>query len=241
MRSGEVQRWRVVNASVARYYRLALPGHTFLQVGSDCGLFERPVERNEILLVPAQRVEVLVRGSGGPGSRSILQSLPYDRYLPGQRPVGWDKTLNLLTVQYTADAPIRPPRLPTTLRRIPALDPAKATAVHTLIYREALINGKFFNMNRVDISARLDTTEIWIIKNHDEMDHTFHMHGFAFQVLDRNDVREPFTAWQDTVNVPKNSSVRIIVEYKDYPGKRMFHCHIMDHEDYGMMGMLDVR
>jgi FtsP/CotA-like multicopper oxidase with cupredoxin domain len=73
------------------------------------------------------------------------------------------------------------------------------------------------------------------------MDHTFHMHGFAFQVLDRNGVREPFTAWQDTVNIPRHSSLRLIVEYNDYPGKRMFHCHIMDHEDYGMMGMLDVR
>jgi FtsP/CotA-like multicopper oxidase with cupredoxin domain len=72
------------------------------------------------------------------------------------------------------------------------------------------------------------------------MDHPFHLHGYSFQVLDRNGVPEPFPAWEDTVNVPKAQTLRFIVRYDNYPGKRMFHCHIMDHEDYGMMGMFEV-
>jgi len=241
IRSGEVQRWRLLNASSARYYRLSLPGHTFLQVGTDEGLFEHPVERSEILLAPAERAEVLVRGTGAPGSQSILQSLPYDRYILGYRPANWDKTLDLLTIQYAPDPPITPPSIPATLRPVPALDPSRATEVRRIILRDALIGGRYFDPNRVDISAALNATEVWVIENQDEMDHPFHMHGFSFQVLDRDGVPEPFRAWKDTVNVRKKTTVRFIVEFKDYPGKRMYHCHILDHEDYGMMSVLEIR
>jgi FtsP/CotA-like multicopper oxidase with cupredoxin domain len=96
-------------------------------------------------------------------------------------------------------------------------------------------------MQRVDISARLGATEIWQVENLVGMDHPFHLHGFQFQVLERNGVPEPFPAWKDTVNVAKHEMVRFIVRYENYPGKRMFHCHILDHEDHGMMGILEVR
>jgi suppressor of ftsI len=106
IRPGEVQRWRVVNASAGRYYRLHLPGHTLLHVGSDGGLFETPMEVDEILLASAERAEFLVRGTGAPGSAVTLQSLPYDRYIPQTRPVGWQEPRVLLTLQYTHDPPV---------------------------------------------------------------------------------------------------------------------------------------
>ena len=81
IRSGEVQRWRVINAAAARVYRLSLSGHTFLHVGDDGGLFEKPIETKEIILANSERVELLVRGTGAPGTRAMLQSLPYDRYV----------------------------------------------------------------------------------------------------------------------------------------------------------------
>jgi suppressor of ftsI len=241
IRSGEVQRWRIVNASSARFYRLALEGHTFLQVGSDGGLFEQPVERKEILLAPAERVEVLVRATGAPGSRSLLQTLPYDRYILGYRPADWNKTLDVLTLQYAAGPAVHSPAIPSTLRPVPAIDPSKVTAQRKIVFKDAIINGKMFDHNRVDITVPLNATEIWVLENKDEMDHPFHLHGFSFQILDRDGVPEPFRAWKDTVVVRKKGTVRIIVEFKDYPGKRMFHCHILDHEDYGMMATLDVR
>jgi FtsP/CotA-like multicopper oxidase with cupredoxin domain len=242
IRSGEVQRWRVVNASVARYYRLSLAGHTFLQVGSDGGLFERPVPRSEILVAPSERVELLVRGSGAPGTQAVLQSLPYDRYYPALRPKEWDKTLDLLTMQYTKDAPMEAAAIPEVLRYVPRLDPARAsTTRHITLTFDARLNGQHFSPDRVDITAPLNATEIWQIENRDEMDHPFHLHGFSFQILDRDGVTEPFPAWEDTVNVPRGKTIRFVVEYRDYPGRRMFHCHILDHEDYGMMGVLEVR
>jgi FtsP/CotA-like multicopper oxidase with cupredoxin domain len=240
IRPGEVQRWRIVNGSVARYYRLSLEGHTFLHIGSDGGLFERPVERQEILLAPSERVELLVRGTGASGSSALLRSLPYDRYLTGQRPAGWDQPIDVLTARYTTEAPVVPPTVPAVLRVVPPLDPAQATTTRNLILRYALINFRYFSPERVDFTAPLNATEIWSIENRDDMDHPFHLHGYAFQVLDRNGIPEPFLAWEDTVNVPKGQSLRFVVRYENYPGRRMFHCHIMDHEDYGMMGQFEV-
>jgi bilirubin oxidase len=240
LRPGEVQRWRVINASVARYYRLALPGHTFLHVGSDGGLFERAVPREEILLAPSERAELLVRGEGTPGSRIGLRSLPYDRYLPYLRPRGWDQPLDVLTVQYPEEPLATPPALPEVLRPVPPLDPAAATVTRQIVLQHALINGRRFDHHRVDAVARLGDTQIWTLENRDAMDHPFHLHGFSFQILDRNGVPEPFPAWEDTVNVPRGQTVRIIIHFAGHPGRRMFHCHIMDHEDYGMMATLEV-
>ena len=106
IKSGEVQRWRVINASAARFYRLALRGHTFLHVGSDGGLFEHPVEVTEILLANGERAELLVRGTAAPGSQTVLQTLPYDRYIPQTRPKDWNQPRDLVAVQYSADAPM---------------------------------------------------------------------------------------------------------------------------------------
>ena len=241
IRSGEVQRWRIINASAARVYRLALSGHTFLHVANDGGLFERPVEVNELVVANSERVEVLVRGTGAPGSRSVLQALPYDRYMPQTRPADWRVTRDLVTVQYATDAPVDPVAIPDRLRPVPALDRAKATVNRVISFSQGLINGRTMDMNRVDVRARLGATEIWTLENLVGMDHPFHLHGFQFQVLDRNGVPEPFRSWKDTINLPKHETARIIVRFDDYPGKWMFHCHILDHEDHGMMGVLEVR
>ncbi|CAN5463560.1 multicopper oxidase family protein [soil metagenome] len=241
IRSGEVQRWRVINTSAGRFYRLALSGHTFLHVGSDGGLFEGPVEVNEILLATAERAELLVRGTGPPGSRAVLQALPYDRYIPHTRPKDWNQPRELLTLQYTNEPPAAAMALPDVLRRIPALDPAQATATRVMVMTQGMINGQLMDMSRIDVSAPLGATEIWEIENLVGLDHPFHLHGFQFQVLDRNGVPEPYRSWKDVVNVPKHQTVRFIVRYDNYPGKWMFHCHILDHEDHGMMGVLEVK
>ncbi|MES2859222.1 MAG: multicopper oxidase family protein [Pseudomonadota bacterium] len=241
IRSGEVQRWRVVNASAGRFYRLSIPGHKLLHVGSDGGLFERPVEVDELLLASAERVEFLLRGSGTPGSSVTVQALPYDRYIPQTRPKDWEQPRDLLVLRYDDASPVAPVALPTTLRPIPALDPAQATQTRVMAMSQGLINGLQMDMQRVDVSARLGATEIWQIENLVGMDHPFHLHGFQFQVLDRDGVPEPFRSWKDTVNVPKHQTVRFIVRYDNYPGMWMFHCHILDHEDHGMMGVLEVR
>jgi FtsP/CotA-like multicopper oxidase with cupredoxin domain len=241
IKPGEVQRWRIINASASRIYKLALGGQAFLQVGSDGGLFEHPAEMKEILVANGERVELLVRGTGAPGSVVPLQALPYDRYVPQTRPTVWSKPIQLATLRYANDLPVTPPTIPATLRVIPVLDTLKSTATRYISFSQGLINGRMMDMDRVDVSSTLGATEIWQVENLVGMDHPFHLHGFQFQILDRNGVPEKDRRWKDTVNVPKHETARFIVRYDDFPGRWMFHCHILDHEDHGMMGILEVK
>ena len=241
IRSGEVQRWRIINASASRVYRLSLGGETFTQVGSDGGLFEHPVNMKELLLSNSERAEILVHGTGAPGSSTMLQSLPYDRYSPQTKPAGWSKEIDLATLKYSDETPVTPVDIPSRLRVIVALDTLKATATREFALGQGIINGKTMDMNRVDTRVRLGATEIWQIENIVGMDHPFHLHGFRFQIIDRNGVPEKDRRWKDTINVPKHEVVRFIVKFDDFPGKWMYHCHILDHEDHGMMGILEVK
>ena len=240
IRRGEVQRWRIINSSAARVFRLALEGQKMIHVGNDGGLFEIPREVSELTVANGERVEVLVRGSLEPGQKVALQALPYDRYVHQTRPTNWKTTRDLLTLEQTGEGAPRV-EIPSRLRAVPAIDTADATVRRVVTLSQGLINGKAMDMNRVDFLARLDDTEIWEIENIVGMDHPFHLHGFQFQVLDRNGVPESFRSWKDMVNVPKHETARIIVRLANYPGKWMFHCHILDHEDHGMMGILEVK
>ena len=238
--AGEVQRWRIINASAARVFRLALEGQKLVHVGNDGGLFEVPVEVDELTIANGERVEVLVRGSMKAGATAKLQALPYDRYIHQTRPTNWKTTRDLLTLEQSAES-ARAPVIPARLRAIPFIDTADVDVRRVVTLSQGLINGKAMDMNRVDFLAKLDDTEIWEIENIVGMDHPFHLHGFQFQVIERNGVPEPFRSWKDMVNLPKHQTARIIVRFANYPGKWMFHCHILDHEDHGMMGILEVK
>ena len=240
IRSGETQRWRIINAGAARVYRLAFPGQKLLQVGTDGGLFERPQEEKDLVLSNSERAEILVRGTAAPGSSTVLQNLPYDRYTNQTRPDRWSQPQSLLTLAYTQEPRSKPLVIPTTVRVIPSLDTTMVTVRRSIVLSQGLINGRMMDMARVDIKAKLGATEIWTIENVVGMDHPFHLHGFRFQVLDRNGVPEHDRRWKDTINVAKHETVRFIVHFDANPGKWMFHCHILDHEDHGMMGILEI-
>jgi bilirubin oxidase len=240
IRPGEVQRWRIINAGAARVYRLAIPGQTLTQVATDGGLFEHPADIKELVIANSERAELLVRGTATPGKVTVLQDLPYDRYMMQTRPADWNKPRNLLSLQVTTDRPVSPVALPATMRVVPALDTAKATVRRTIVLTQGMINQKTMDMHRVDVKAKLGATEIWTIDNAVGMDHPFHLHGFQFQVIDRNGVPEHDRRWKDTVNVPKHEKLRFVVRFDANPGLWMFHCHILDHEDSGMMGILQI-
>ena len=241
MRPGEVQRWRIVNASAARIYRLHLAGQPLIQVGTDGGLIEHPVEVPDVMLANSERVEVLVRAPAVTEDSVVLEDLPYDRYMPQTRPKDWNASRPMLTVRASTDAAPAETKVPLALRPMPPVDTTHVAARRVIVMSQGLIDGKTMDMHRVDQRARLGATEIWTIQNVVGMDHPFHLHGFHFRILDRDGVPEAMQGWKDTGNVPKHSSMRILVRFDDFPGRWMYHCHILDHEDEGMMGILQVR
>jgi len=88
--------------------------------------------------------------------------------------------------------------------------------------------------------AKLGETQLWIVKNDTKWDHPFHLHGFSFIVLDEKDQPLRPLAWKDTVNIPMEKTARLLVRFDERPGEWMFHCHILDHAEGGMMGTVQV-
>jgi FtsP/CotA-like multicopper oxidase with cupredoxin domain len=105
-----------------------------------------------------------------------------------------------------------------------------------------LFNGKTFDANRVDAAVKLGTVEDWELVNSDpdRMDHPFHLHVNPFQIVSRNGQPEAYRAWKDTLIVRGNETVRIRIPFRDFAGKTVYHCHILDHEDLGMMGIVEM-
>jgi FtsP/CotA-like multicopper oxidase with cupredoxin domain len=103
-----------------------------------------------------------------------------------------------------------------------------------------LINGRAYDHQRTDTRVRLGDTEEWELVNDGVMDHPFHVHINPFQVISRNGRPEPYRAWKDVVLVRAGESVRIRTRFADFPGRTVYHCHILDHEELGMMGNLEI-
>ncbi|HEX6942135.1 MAG TPA: multicopper oxidase family protein, partial [Gemmatimonadaceae bacterium] len=217
IRPNELQRWRVINASASRVYRLAIPKQTFVHVGSDGGLFEKPVQVSEIVVANAERVELLVRGSASPGTRTTLQALPYDRYIPQTRPKDWNRARDLLAIQVTNESPAASITIPATLRHVPPLDTSRVSERRVVTFSQGMINNRHFDFARVDFTTKLGATEIWKVENLVGMDHPFHLHGFQFQVIERNGQPEPFRSWKDVVNVRRQETVKLVVRFDDFP------------------------
>lgn len=101
------------------------------------------------------------------------------------------------------------------------------------------IDGRSFDPDRVDQRVRLGTVEEWTIGNVGPMDHPFHLHVWPMQVLDVDGQAPEEVLWLDVVNVPAGGSVTVRVRFADFGGRTVYHCHILDHEDLGMMGTIE--
>ncbi len=106
--------------------------------------------------------------------------------------------------------------------------------------RSFTIDGKTFDPARTNITAKLGSVQEWTLTNTSTMDHPFHLHVWPFQVVARTDGAPVRPGWKDTVNVPAGESVTIRIPVTDIAGRTVYHCHILDHEDLGMMGVIDV-
>ncbi|MEB3277941.1 MAG: multicopper oxidase family protein [Lyngbya sp.] len=253
---GGLLRLRILNASSSRFYRLKLEEHPLYLIATDGGSISEPVELSEVLLTPGERVEILVRGEREPGQYRLL-NLPYDRTggmmgrgMMGRGMMGNSANTNtpqtLATLSYNNSVETLP--LPKQLIAVPELPKPQETRRLTLNHGMApgmgmvfLINGEPFEMGNPDTVVKLNTVEDWEIANTGTMDHPFHLHINDFQVMSRDNKPEPYRAWKDTTLVKRGEVVRIRIPFKDYPGKTVYHCHILDHEDLGMMATIDMK
>ncbi len=103
------------------------------------------------------------------------------------------------------------------------------------------INGSAFTADRVDTTVPIGAIEEWTLRNTSPMDHPVHLHVWSMQIIEQAGRPVDNPEWQDVVNVPARSSVRVRIAFEDFSGKTVYHCHILDHEDSGMMGLIEAR
>jgi FtsP/CotA-like multicopper oxidase with cupredoxin domain len=244
VRAGTRERWRFVNAANGRYFNLSLDGRPFLVIGWDGGVIATPYTTDKLLIAPGERYEVLVTFAADDNRPLALRTLHHDRghNVPDPGP------LELMQVKVMAASPgAALPPLPTSWGQWQPLPVDASTRRRAFTLSEQEEPGKdpkFFINDEAfptitPVRAVEGDVEIWEITNKAEMDHPFHLHGMFFQVLDRDGVAPEHLGDKDTVNIAKESSLRFAVRYGP-PGAWMFHCHILEHAERGMMGELKI-
>lgn len=240
IRPGEVQRWRLLNASPHRFFLLTLAGHGFYQIAQDGIAFARPRPAQQILLAPGNRVEVLVKG--GAAGRYALTAAAYDQGHPG----GALPEVALGTV--VADGARGEGSIP---ERLVEPDPIPVAITRT---RRVVFSGdirpapvKFFldsvafdpDSNAQSIPG--GTAEEWTLVNQDVFQHPFHIHVNPFQVVEVNGVPVQDPVWWDTFALPARGTVKVRMFFRDdMLGRTVYHCHILPHEDNGMMAAIEL-
>lgn len=227
-------RFRIVNGANARNFDLELSNRKeFYQIASDGGFLEKPVKSQRLFLSPGERAEIIVDFSDySEGDVIFLNS-------------GNMRIMTFVVGKESVDTT----EIPDTLVEVADLDVSKVTAIKMIeldgMGHMVSLNGRQFDIQRIDDNITLGAIEIWEITTlrtmMGGMGHPFHIHGTQFQVLSRNG-REPDEnerGFKDTVFVGAGETVRIIVQFK-HKGIYMYHCHILEHEEAGMMGQLEV-
>lgn len=244
IKPGQVQRWRVLNASNARFYKLSLENHTLSVVGTEGGLLDKPYPVSSIILSPGERVELLVKANQTSKNYRFL-SLPYNR---GGGSMGQQVTLMTLSYKGSRTSDVIPSVIDPAAMRANVTPTKTERLVLSMGQGKGYINGISFTMeNYCSIHSRLGTYEVWEIVNQSGMDHPFHQHVNSCQVLSVTGGDAAYAslytkapAWKDVVIIPKWGSAKVLLPVMDYTGMSMFHCHIIEHEDIGMMGVWDI-
>ncbi len=229
-------RFRILNGANARNFTLRLgDDNDFYQIASDGGLLEKPLLRDSLFIAPGERIEIVV---------------DFAKYSEGDIIKLFSGNELVMTFN-VKNKVIDDTVIPEVLSVIEKLDEKLVTKIKTIeldgMGHMVTLNGRKFDINRTDDNVVLGDTEIWEISTNRAMmmqstGHPFHIHGTQFQILDRDGIKpkDYEKGWKDTVFVGTGETVRIIVRFK-YTGMFMYHCHILEHEEAGMMGQLVVK
>jgi FtsP/CotA-like multicopper oxidase with cupredoxin domain len=239
-------RLRILNASLFSSYDFALSdGSPFVQVGTGSGLLPHPVTRPDILLGPAQRADVVVDFRKAVGTNVLLTSIP--RSDGSTTGIGTrSAALMQFRVRGSTDQIARVPADLAAIQHFKV--PSKVAMTWTFGVSHDKhgaywsINGKRFDPSRVDHKVVLGSTEKWRIRNTSDLTHYVHLHEELWRTLERDGRRPPpwERGYEDTWRLDPGESVVVAARFTDFTGDFMVHCHMLDHEDDGMMAMFKV-
>ncbi|WP_369816191.1 multicopper oxidase family protein [Agromyces sp. Soil535] len=247
---GERERWRIVNACSSRFLRLRLDGQRMQLLGVDAGRYAEPQDVEEIMLTPGNRADVMVTAVEG---TSVLQTLPFDRGGMGMMgsPSSTTTGADLLTLTVAGTPSTAPPLVvPQPTTRDLRLEQITGQRTVTLAMgamgamgmggMSFTIDGREFDHERVDTEVSHGAIEEWTIVNTSPMDHPFHLHVWPMQLVEVGGTSLADVDWRDVVPVRARSTTVVRIAFGGLLGRTVYHCHILDHEDNGMMGVIRV-
>lgn len=250
-------RLRILNGANAQTYFLRFSDRReFFQIATDGGFLEIPVVLNELRIAAGERAEILVDLM--PNDDVVLENSPRGGSARGgMMNRGSRNTVTGILRLIGNGAPAKTERIPSTLSTVRNWLPEKAVKTRRLVFQMGMgmmsgsggrftINGRSIDINRIDQIVKLNDIEIWELVNRSPIAHPVHIHDIQFRILDRNGKTPPENerGLKDTVLVEPNETVRVITQFETFADDKspyMFHCHILEHEDGGMMGQFLVK
>ena len=229
VKSGAVERWRVVNTCATITQTISVPGAKLLQIATDSARLPRATKVPSISLTPGQRAEFLITVPKM-GTFEVLSS-----------------TETIASLRFRSKSPriATNPILP--FKKLTKVDGSRTIRVVGPgggmggggmgggMGGSFTFDGREFDPDRIDQKVKFGDVEDWILVNPSNVSHPFHIHAWPFQVIDDGSGRS-LVGWYDTVDLPVRKTVKIRIPFVGVKGKTVYHCHILDHEDMGMMG-----
>jgi suppressor of ftsI len=243
--SNRLVRLRIVNASTARSYNIGFADdREFALIATDGGLLDAPKRIDRVQLSVGERAEIVVELE--PGENAVLRSFEPEL---GTNPfegrfAGADDSFDLLEIR-AAETLADSPALPEKLVAQDGPDPSEVSGERRLELGSRDINEMKMDTSRIDEVVELGDTELWEVENTSGTPHNFHVHDVRFRIIEYAGAPPPpeLSGLKDTVYVPPGATVRFTTAFEDYADASvpyMFHCHILKHEDRGMMGQFVV-
>jgi FtsP/CotA-like multicopper oxidase with cupredoxin domain len=251
---GEMQFWRIANIGATMFLKFRIEGMPLYVVATDGHPLSRPRKFTEFFVGPGQRIDAIVIGP--PAGEYSMHTIEFQNEAWGKpdpaQAMAMIVSAGPRAVDHGAEAQVLSQRV----GRARWIDEVRAAPIarrRTLEYSRTpdrkvfMINGRTMDDNRVDVTVRLGDTEEWTIVNTDQQYHSFHIHQTGFLVTEVNGVRLNEDSMRDTVSVPPatdrgSSTLKVVIPFTDpvIVGRFVYHCHAVDHEDKGMMGIIEV-
>lgn len=238
---GSSQLWRVSNQGADQVLHLAAPGLHLRIVGRDGMPASDGEDSDHVDIMPASRLDILVRADRAGRFPLLALGVPTNGSagFSTKRPLGM---IDVAGPQNLAPAAALSFPRQQDMRTWPVDAHRMIIFSENLSINEFYVNGRKFDPLRTDVRAPLGNVEEWTIRNVTDDFHEFHIHQLSFQVIEINGARQVFSGYVDNVKIPEHGEVKVIIPLTDpnIVGHLMFHCHVLNHEDRGMMTMLEV-
>jgi suppressor of ftsI len=237
---GETQIWRIFNVGANIYYNIHLEGHQLYQIGEDGVYYKQVKARDSILMPPGSRIELLVQAKKTGVFK--LKTLAMNTGMDGD-----DYPEVTLATMISKGPSVNPLPIPINVNEnLIDYRTKPITGKRTFTFTEApgafFINHRQFNRDSIDTRVKLGSLEEWTIVNASDEMHCFHIHQINMQLVEIDGKKIEFNGYNDVVNMPPNSTIKLLMPFTgEYMvGKFVYHCHILSHEDKGMMQVIEV-